>query len=157
MKKIILVLTLLILVTGCSKTTVMQNRYNKQLKQLLAVNENSGYVPCNIEITYDKITDDEVSYQIVFDNPKENMRNINIVVSHDMETDDGYPSIGVFDEDPINLSTIVDVDNPNKGIVLVGYFKYSGKLEELDAIFKISLRYVNDAIEEKTIYYIKSI
>jgi len=157
MKKIILVLALVILVTGCSKANVMQTTYNKQMSQLFSVNENSGYVPCAIEITYDKITDDEVSYQIVFDNPKENMRNINIVISHDMETEDGYPSIGVFDEEPINLSTVVDVDNPNKGIVLVGYFKYSGELEDLDATFKIALNYVNDAIEEKTIYYIKSI
>jgi len=157
MKKIILVLALVILVTGCSKANVMQTTYNKQMSQLFSVNENSGYVPCAIEITYDKITDDEVSYQIVFDNPKENMRNINIVISHDMETEDGYPSIGVFDEEPINLSTVVDVDNPNKGIVLVGYFKYSGELEDLDATFKIALNYLNDAIEEKTIYYIKSI
>lgn len=157
MKKIIVFLSLLILVTGCDKTSVMQTSYNKKMDQLLSVNENSGYVPCSIDITYDKITDDEVIYQIVFDNPKENMRNINIVVNHDMETTDGYPSIGVFDEEPINLSTIVDVDNPNKGIVLVGYFKYSGQLEDLDAKFKISINYINDAIEEKTIYYIKSI
>lgn len=157
MKKIIVFSTLLILICGCSKSDGMQMEYNKQMKQLFSVNENSSYVPCDIEITYDKITDEEVSYQIVFDNPKENMRNINIVVSHDMETTDGYPSIGVFDEEPINLSTMVDADNPNKGIVLVGYFKYSGELEELDVNFKISLNYVNDGIEEKTIYYIKSI
>ena len=157
MKKIILILSLLIIVTGCSENDVMQTNYNKQMTQLFSVNENSDYVPCNIEITYDKITDDEVSYQIVFDNPRENMRNINIVVSHDQNTTDGYPSIGVFDLEPINLSTIVDVDNPNKGIVLVGYFEYSGVLEALDATFKISINYVNDAIEEKTIYYIKSI
>lgn len=156
MKKI-LVLILIMLVTGCSQSNVMQKTYNKQMKQLSSVNENSDYIPCTIEITYDKITDDEVSYQIVFDNPTEDMRNINIVVSHDRETSDGYPSIGVFDEEPINLNTIVDSENPNKGIVLVGYFKYSGELEDLEATFKISLNYVNSAIEEKTIYYIKSI
>ena len=157
MKKLILVFTLIILVTGCNKTNAMQETYNKQMNQLFSVNENSNYIPCNIEITYDKITENEVSYQIVFDNPKENMRNINIVVSHDKETSDGYPSIGVFDYEPINLSTIVNADNPNKGIVLVGYFDYSGDLEELDATFKISINYINDSIEEKTIYYIKSI
>lgn len=157
MKKIILVLCLLILVTGCSKTNAMQTTYNKQMNKLFSVNENSEYIPCDIEITYDKVTDNEISYQIVFDNPKENMRAINIVVSHDMKTDDGYPSIGVFDEAPINLSTIINEESPNKGIVLVGYFNYSGDLENLDATFKISLKYINDAIEEKTIYYIKSI
>lgn len=157
MKKLILVFTLIILVTGCNKTNVMQQSYNKQMTQLYSVNENSNYIPCNIEITYDKITENEVSYQIVFDHPKENMRNINIVVSHDKETSDGFPSIGVFDYEPINLSTIVDADNPNKGIVLVGYFDYSGDLEDLEVTFKISINYINDAIEEKTIYYIKSI
>ena len=157
MKRFILVFTLLILLTGCNKTNIMQENYNKQMEQLVSVNESNGDVPCNIEITYDKVTEDEVSYQIVFDKPKENMRNIHIVVSHDQETSDGYPSIGVFDEEPINLSTIVDADNPNKGVVLVGYFKYSGDLEDLDAEFKISIKYINDAIEEKTIYYIESI
>lgn len=157
MKKIVLVLSLLILATGCSKTNVMQKSYNKQMNKLFSINESSGNVPCDIEITYDKITDSEVSYQIVFDNPKENMRNINIVVNHNMQTEDGYPSIGVFDKEPINLSTIIDEENPNKGIVLVGYFNYSGELEDLNVEFKISLNYVNDAIEEKTIYYIESI
>ena len=156
MKKL-LVIILLILCVGCSREEVMKTTYNTYMKNLLSVNENSSYIPCDIEITYDKITDDEVSYQITIDNPKENMRNINIVVSHDKETDDGYPSIGVFDLDPINLSVEQTKENPSKGIVLVGYFKYSGELEDLDAEFKISVNYVNDAIEEKTVYFVKSI
>lgn len=157
MKRILVVLSVLLLLTGCTKSNSMQVKYDKQMKQLFSVNESSGNVPCSIELTYDKITDDEVSYQIVLDNPKENMRNINVVVTHDKVTTDGYPSIGVFDVEPINLSTVVDEENPHKGIVLVGYFKYSENLEELDATFKISINYINDAIEEKTIYYIQSI
>lgn len=156
MKKL-LVFVLLILCAGCSNEEVMKTNYNSYMKNLLSVNENSSYIPCDIEITYDKITEDEVSYQITVDNPKENMRNINIVVSHDKETDDGYPSIGVFDIEPINLSVEQTKEEPNKGIILVGYFKYSGDLENLDAEFKISVNYVNDAIEEKTIYFMKSI
>ena len=156
MKKL-LVLILLILCVGCSQEEVMKTTYNTYMKNLLSVNENSSYIPCDIEITYDKITDNEVSYQITIDNPKENMRNINIVVSHDKETDDGYPSIGVFDLDPINLSVEQTKEDPSKGIVLVGYFKYSGELDNLDAEFKISINYVNDAIEEKTVYFVKSI
>ena len=156
MKKL-LVLILLILCVGCSREEVMQTSYNTYMKNLLSVNENSSYIPCDIEITYDKITEDEVSYQVTIDNPKENMRNINMVVSHDKETDDGYPSIGVFDLEPINLSVEQTKEDPNKGIVLVGYFKYSGELEDLDAEFKVSVNYVNDAIEEKTVYFVKSI
>lgn len=156
MKKL-LVCILLILCVGCSQEDVMQTSYNSYMKNLLSVNENSGYIPCDIEITYDKITEDEVSYQVVIDNPKENMRNINVVVSHDQETDDGYPSIGVFDLEPINLSVEQNEDAPNKGIVLVGYFKYTGDIENLDAEFKISVNYINDAIEEKTVYFVKSI
>lgn len=156
MKKL-LVLILLILCVGCGQEEVMKTTYNTYMKNLLSVNENSSYIPCDIEITYDKTTDNEVSYQITIDNPKENMRNINIVVSHDKETDDGYPSIGVFDLDPINLSVEQTKEDPSKGIVLVGYFKYSGELDNLDAEFKISINYVNDAIEEKTVYFVKSI
>lgn len=156
MKKL-LVLIILILCVGCSQEEVMKTSYDSYMKNLLSVNENSTYIPCDIEITYDKITEEEVSYQITIDNPKESMRNINIVVSHDKETDDGYPSIGVFDLEPINLSVEQTKEDPNKGIVLVGYFKYSGKLENLDAQFKVSVSYVNDAIEEKTVYFVKSI
>ena len=157
MKRILVSILVLFVLTGCTQSNSMQLKYDKQMKQLFSVNENIGTLPCAVELTYDKITDDEVSYQIVLDNPKENMRNINVVVTHNKVTDDGYPSIGVFDAEPINLSTVVDEDNPHKGIVLVGYFKYSGDLEELDATFKISINYINDAIEEKTIYYIQSI
>lgn len=156
MKKLLVVL-LLILCVGCNKVDMMQTNYNSYMKNLLSVNENSSYIPCDIEITYDKITENEVSYQVTIDNPKENMRNINILVSHDMETEDGYPSIGVFDLEAINLSVEQTKENPNKGIVLVGYFKYSGELEDLNAQFKVSINYVNDAIEEKTVYFVKSI
>ena len=156
MKKIFVGL-LLLLCVGCSNENIMQTSYNTYMKKLLSVNENSSYIPCDVEITYDKITDDEVSYQVTIDNPKENMRNINVVVSHDKETDDGYPSIGVFDLEPINLSVEQTDEDPNKGIVLVGYFKYSGELENLEAEFKVSIDYINDAIEEKTIYFVKSI
>lgn len=157
MKKVLIIILTMLFITGCDQSSVMQINYNKYINNLLSVNENSAYVPCDVEITYDKITDDEVSYQIVLDNPKENMRNVNVVVTHDMQTDDGYPSIGVFDEEPINLSTIQTEEDPSKGIVLVGYFKYNGSLDDLNATFKIAINYVNEAIEEKTIYFIKSI
>ena len=156
MKKV-LIFILIILCAGCSSEEVMKTNYKSYMSNLLSVNENSSYIPCDIEITYDKITEDEVSYQIIIDNPKENMRNINVVVSHNKETDDGYPSIGVFDIEPINLAVEQTEEETNKGIILVGYFKYSGELENLDAEFKVSVSYINDAIEEKTIYFMKTI
>lgn len=148
MKKVLLVLFIILCATGCNKYNVMQNKYNTYIKELKNVTESSTYIPCDIEIVYDKVTDEEVSYQVIIDNPKEVMRNVDVVVSHDMETNDGYPSIGVFDSESINL---------DKGIILVGYFKYTGNLEELDAEIKVSINYVNEAIEEKTIYFIQRI
>lgn len=156
MKKL-LILFILLMCVGCNKVDVMKTNYDYYMNDLLSIHESSDYIPCDIEITYDKITEEEVSYQIIIDNPKENMRNINIVVSHDMKTADGYPSIGVFDTEPINLLVKQTEENSNKGIVLVGYFKYSGELEDLNAQFKVSLNYINDAIEEKTVYFIQSI
>ena len=148
MKKIVVLLLVALSITGCGRYNGMQIEYNNYVRKLQNITESSDYIPCNIEISYDRVTEEEVSYQIIIDNPKEPMRNINIVVLHNMETDDGYPSIGVFDEESINL---------DKGIVLVGYFNYVGSLEELDTEFKISINYINDAIEEKTIYFIKRI
>lgn len=148
MKKIVVCLLLLSCVCGCNRYDGMQIQYNRYMSYLEKASESSSYLPCDIEILYDKVSDDLVSYRIIVDNPKEVMRNINIVVTHNMETTDGYPSIGVFDEESINLE---------KGVVLGGYFKYSKSLDDLDAEFKILINYVNEAIEEKTIYFMQSI
>ena len=148
MKKLVVLAILLLCVCGCNRYDSMQIQYNKYMNKLDNITESSNDLPCDIEITYDKVSDDKVSYKIIIDNPNEIMRNINIVVSHNMETIDGYPSIGVFDEESINLE---------KGIVLGGYFEYSGSLDELHVEFKVLINYVNDAIEDKTIYFTKSI
>ena len=103
MKKAVLLLLVILCITGCNRYDAMQIEYNKYIKKLEDVTDSSEYIPCNIEITYDRVTDDEVMYQVIIDNPKEAMRNVDIVVLHDMETSDGYPSIGVFDQGSINL------------------------------------------------------
>lgn len=157
MKKIVLVLVMLVLLTGCSSKDSMNMEYNAYMNNLLASNENSEYIPCDLEITYDRISDTQVSYQIILDNPKEDIRNLNVVVSHNMKTHDGYPSIGVFDVKPINLVVEKTEDETNKGVILVGYIDYVGELEDFHPEFKILINFINDAIEEKTIYYNKTI
>ena len=151
----ILLIIIMLLCVGCNKNNMNIN-YDKYLEELNAVNESSQFIPCNIEITYDKITDEEVSYQITFDNAIENMKDIDIVLTHNIKTDDGYPSIGIYDIEPINLLK-EPADNNTKGIILVGYFKYSRELDELNAEFKILINYKDDAGKEKTVYFIKTI
>lgn len=151
MKKLLIII--LLLCVGCNKN--VNTNYDKYLKDLGVVNESSNFIPCNIEITYDKITDDEISYQVTFDNPLENMKDINIVLMHNMETDDGYPSIGVYDDEPIDLLK-EPIEQDKKGIILVGYFKYSGDLDE-NTEFKVLINYKDDIGKEKTIYFIKTI
>lgn len=157
MKKIILIIIFVGLLTGCSSKDAKSVEYKKYMENLLSANENSEYIPCDLEITYERISDTQVSYQIILDNPKEDMRNINIVVSHNMDTHDGYPSIGVFDESPINLMEERTETETNKGIVLVGYIDYSGTMDDFHPEFKLLINFVNPAIEEKTIYYKKTI
>lgn len=157
MKKIVIVLLMVVTLTGCSSTDNMNIEYNKYMNNLLSSNQISDYIPCDLEITFDRISDTQISYQIVLDNPKENMRNLNVVVSHNMDTRDGYPSIGVFDIEPINLMIERTNDETNKGIILVGYIDYSGELDDFHPEFKVLINFVNDAIEEKTIYYTKTI
>lgn len=157
MKKIVLVVVMLLLLTGCSNKDNMNIEYNKYMDNLFSSNENSEYIPCDLEITYDRISDTQISYQITFDNPKEDMRNLNIVISHNMDTHDGYPSIGVFDTEPINLVVERTEDEDNKGVILVGYIDYTGELEDFHPEFKILINFVNAAIEEKTIYYTKTL
>ena len=152
MKKLLIII--LLLCVGCNNK--INKNYDKYLNTLNTVNESSNFIPCNIEITHDKITDGEISYQVTFDHLIENMNDINIVLIHNMETDDGYPSIGVYDEEPINLLKEPIKEN-KKGIILIGYFEYSGSLDKLSTQFKILINYKDDIGNEKTIYLIKTI
>lgn len=146
-----------LIVVGCSKNSSPDNNVNiekekdtyvKYVQELKKVTESSLDIPFDVNITYDKLDDEEVRYQVVIDNPKENVKNIKALAVHNMQTDDIFPSIGIFD-DSVDLT----LDSESKGVILVGYIPYEGDLDDFDCEMKVLISYEIDE-KEYTTYYV---
>lgn len=136
--------------TGDSAKNVEKNKntYIKYVQKLKKVDQSSSDIPFDINVTYDKLDDKEVRYQVVIDNPTKDIKNIKAVAVHNKQTDDVFPSIGIFDE-TLDLT----LESESKGIILVGYIPYEGDLEKFKCEMKVIISY---EIEEKeyTSYYV---
>ena len=122
-------ISFILIVVGCSKNSSTNNNENVEkekesyieyVQKLKKVTESSSEIPFDIDVTYDKLNDEEVRYQVVIDNPKENIKNIKALAVHNRQTDDIFPSIGIFD-DSVDLL----LESESKGVILVGYIPVS--------------------------------
>ena len=121
--------------------------YIKDVQKLKKVKESSENMPFNVDIVYEKIKE-EVRYQVVIDNPTSDLKNITALAIHNKQTDDIFPSVGIFD-DKIDLI----MDKKPSGVILVGYIPHTGKLEDLNVEMKVLISYtIND--ETHTSYYV---
>jgi PBP1b-binding outer membrane lipoprotein LpoB len=155
MKKILILLVALIL-TGCSSDK--ENDYYFLIDQLKDAQVSAGNFPFDIEISLDKITDDEIMYNAIIDNPIEPMKNIRALIIHDKITNNMFPSIGVFDKRVNLIPNVVDeVNNNVKGIALVGYLPYDGTIENYTGEFKVLVEYTNSDNKFNMVYYIYKI
>ena len=81
LKKLITILLIFILMTGCKQETMDQEEkneylaYKSDLVDRTEFSENDD-LPCDITISIDRVNDESVSYTTVISNPKENMNNI---------------------------------------------------------------------------------
>lgn len=148
-----------LIVVGCSKNSSTNNNENvekekesyiKYVQELKKVTESSLDVPFDVNVTYDKLDDEEVRYQVVIDNPKENIKNIKALAVHNMHTDDIFPSIGIFD-DSVDLL----LESESKGVILVGYIPYEGDLDDFDCEMKVLISYEINEKEYKDYYVTK--
>ncbi|MBP3635105.1 MAG: hypothetical protein J6J17_01420 [Bacilli bacterium] len=125
-----------------------KNTYIKFVKELKKVKESSEELPFDINVSYDKLDDEEIRYQVVIDNPKVELKEIKALAIHDKQTDDVFPSVGIFDS-IVDLST----SSNSKGIILVGYIPYDGNIDDFDCEIKVLISYIKD--ENKiTSYYV---
>lgn len=155
MKKIFFLL-LIILVTGCSN--YREDKYYDLVDELKQIEKTTIDIPFDIAISIDKITETEVVYNTIIDNPQEEITNVVALVINDQEIDKMYPSIGIFDE-KINLIPSNDekTDDNVKGIALVGYLPFSEKIEEFSGTFKVYVEFVNLKGQKQKVYYIYKI
>lgn len=151
MKKILILL--LLVLTGC--TNIKNDQYNLYLKELKENKESTELKNYDINILFDKYSDDEIVYQVVVDNAKEILSNIQILVYHNQETKDIYPSIGLFN-DYYNLVPDKNVkDDVNiHGVNLVGYIPFNKSINEFKAEVKVLVIYnLNNQINKDFYIY----
>lgn len=149
----------IVIIAGCSTSTSQtvdtskdiekeKEMYIKYVQKLKKVDISTEELQFDINITYDKLDDEEIRYQVVIDNPKMDIKNIKALAIHNKQTDDIFPSIGIFDE---GANLIKDSDE--SGIILVGYIPYEGSIEDFECEIKVLISY---EIEEKVVtdYYV---
>ena len=140
MKKLTILLLILIL-TGCG-SNVNQKGYDLYLKELKAAKVAINDSPYNVSVSFDKLTSDEVVYQIVIDGATKTLSNLKVLVYHDQTTDDVFPSLGIFDGQYNLITAATKEDKVNiRGINLVGYIPFKQDLTKFKMTIKILVMY----------------
>ena len=154
MKKIIIVIMCMTLV-GCAGNVGNEQieEYNSFVREATSLKEETSSIPFDINVYYEQLVD-EIVYRIIIDNPKEQIMNIKAVATHNYETEDIYPSVGIFEENLHLDPNKVDLEkNYVKGIILTGYIDYDGDLDNFDVEIKLLIEYNNTAGKNKQVYY----
>ena len=140
---------MVIIMTGCSTDEMSEeykiyNNYTNELKENNEASEINNYL-VNIEL--EKITDEETMYVLTLDNAQVDMYDIEVIVIHNQETDDIFPTSGIFEKK-------IDLTKENeeiKGIQLIGFIDNEIK----DIEFKAMIKYIDEEGNKKKDYYIK--
>jgi hypothetical protein len=156
MRRFILILCCLTL-TACTNNQNHQlDLYNRLVDKVNDQNQvtDKSVLPFDIEVYFEKVIDEEITYRVIIDNPKEPIKNIKAVAVHNYKTKDIYPTSGVFEE-PLNLipNNIDLKDNNAKGIILIGYIDYTDSLDDFDGVVKVLITYDDNDGNNHEIYY----
>lgn len=142
----------MVLITGCA------NKEEKDKNEYLAIKsnllENTNFerienLNCDVTVSVDRINEEEISYRVIIDNPKENMNDIKAMVVHNYYTEDIFPSLGLFDD----AESLIVGNEEVRGIELVGYIDTIKDISALNLKLKIWIQYTDDNGEVKDIYY----
>jgi len=153
MKRSVLLVLFCFMLIGCNENNITKEKeeYLVFKEELLKQTEftNQEDIKFDIKVSVDRITDEEISYRAIIDNPKENINNMKAIVVHDYLTNDIFPSIGIFD-DGIDLL----VGNEEiKGVNLAGYIQTTKDINELNLNIKVYVEYNNDEGDLVKVYY----
>lgn len=137
----------IMLLTSCRSNTDLL--YYKLVDQLKEVNISSLDIPFSIDISVEKLTDMELIYHVIIDEPKIDAKDVSVLVIHDIETENIFPSLGIID-DKVDL-LINNENNSIKGIALVGYLPID---IETEINFKLRIEYKDDQKNKNIDYYL---
>lgn len=111
MKKIIALLTLILIMTGCNSSSPQDNpvdslyeQYSNYLSKLDKRKEfDSKTDDFNISLVLNKTNKGNIRYDIIIDNPIVEMKDIRAIIRTDVEDDENYPSIGLLEDETYSL------------------------------------------------------
>lgn len=152
MKKFIILLITIFMITGCNQETIDQEEKGEYLALKSNLVEKETFISneelnCNITISVDRVNEEVISYTTVISKPKENMKSIKMMVIHNYFTEEIFPTVGIFDE---GKDLLKEEDN---NITLVGYIDTTKDIKKLDLELKIWIQYISDDGNIKDIYY----
>ena len=151
MKKVYIIFLLSLFLIGCeNKEEELKSEYlvvKNNLKEEKSYTKKEE-LPLDITVKIDRKNEEKLTYRVILENPKENMREITALVIHNYYSEELFPSVGIFDEKR-TLST----NNPDEKIELSNTIKTTKNLSKLNLELKIGIEYKNDAGENKKIYY----
>lgn len=151
MKKICILLMFSLLLSGCeSKEEIEKNEYLAMRSATLNErNYVSEELPVDIVTTIERINDETINYKTAITNPKENMHDVKVMLVHNYQNEDVYPTIGVFDK-PKEL--LLD-SNESSELTLTDTINTTKDISKLGLELKLLIEYTDDLGEKKDIYY----
>lgn len=160
---LIILIFLGFIIIGCSNKEISKENvkkdtqnnkeiYIKYVQELNKINETTENLPFEINVDYIKENDSEIRFEVSIDNPIGTINNIKALAIHNKQTDDVFPSVGIFDS-PI---TLIKGEKP-EGIVLVGYIPYTKDIDDFkkEIILKVLIKYVYENNEYSAYYVTK--
>lgn len=135
-----------------NKNEKEKNIYLNYVKELNDIKESDLELPFDISINYNLVSGEGVRYEVTIDNPKEEIKNVEALAIHNKQTDDVFPSIGIFDK-KVNL---IKGEKP-EGIILVGYIPYEGYLDDFECEIKVLVKYKVNDVSKKSYYVTKKV
>lgn len=153
MKKILNILVLLILFTGCNKQ-LSNEKYLSSIQDLKrSIITEQEDLPCSIHFNLAKKNEANLEYTFALDNPKISMYDISIVIVHNQINNDEFPTIGYFDEKQNLVPNVINEKSKYfKKITLSGLLDYDGQIKDFNGEFKAKIVY-KDINQDEHIYY----
>lgn len=147
MKKILLLIIPILLLTACSskeeeKIAYLEYKNELEKQEVFSHEEELDF---NVYFNINKEGEEITNYSILINNPKINMHKVKALLIHDYLIDEAYPSIGIMDE-PVEL-----LKNSNNKIELKGRIQTTEDISNVK--YKLYIEYITDDGEENKIYY----
>lgn len=136
MKRLFFLSFLFLFCIGCGKIDLNFRFYEETVKKLNETNSFLEIENASLQVQVDRISDYELLYRLTLDQVQEEMNEVTLLVIHNQETEDVFPSIGIFDE-----KVSISPNMGSKGIILLGYIPYRGDITSFHATFLVYLSY----------------